>query len=190
MVISNFFLQDKYYQDQFFEEIFLIADTNMQVVLDMFFLFLSNIDIRFVEKKGKQRKYITTKALPINKRIELVNHKEFAAIALNLKEETYVIQVALLKIKNIVHPSRRTQIALLIIDKVPVEVPKKYVKQAHIFSKEVVTKLLENTKINDHLIDLKDDKQPLYKLIYSLKLVQLERLKTFIQDNSKNCFIR
>lgn len=75
------------------------------------------------------------------------------------------------------HPSRRAQIALLIANKVLVEVLGKFIEYIDVFSKEVATKLLKHIEINNHSIDLKKDKQLLYKLIYSLKLVKLEILK-------------
>ena len=48
----------------------------------------------------------------------------------------------------------------------------------------------EHTGINDHLIDLIDDKQPPYGPIYSLGPVELETLKTYIKTNLANGFIR
>ena len=50
--------------------------------------------------------------------------------------------------------------------------------------------LLERTKLNEHAIDLKDTKQPLYRPIYSLGLVELETLKTYIKINLKTGFIQ
>ncbi len=41
--------------------------------------------------------------------------------------------------------------------------------------------LPENTSINYHLSSLIDDKKPLYGLMYSPKLTELETLKTYIK---------
>lgn len=49
MIVINFFLQDKHSKDRFFEENFLMADTSIEVVLGILFIFLSNINIRFAE---------------------------------------------------------------------------------------------------------------------------------------------
>ena len=49
--------------------------------------------------------------------------------------------------------------------------------------------LPENTGINKHAIELQDGKQPPYGSIYSLKLVKLETLKTYIETNLKTGFI-
>ena len=50
--------------------------------------------------------------------------------------------------------------------------------------------LPEHTRINDHPINLLDDKQPPYGPIYSLEPVELEMLKTYIKANLANSFIR
>lgn len=44
--------------------------------------------------------------------------------------------------------------------------------------------------INKYAIKLIDDKQPLYKPIYTLNLVELETLKTNIKTHLKTRFIR
>ena len=45
-------------------------------------------------------------------------------------------------------------------------------------------------KINDHVIELVDDLQPLYGPIYSLSPIKLEILKAYIKNNLANSFIR
>ena len=50
--------------------------------------------------------------------------------------------------------------------------------------------LLENTGINENAIELEEDKQPLFGPIYSLGLVKLKILKTYIETNLANGFIR
>ena len=49
--------------------------------------------------------------------------------------------------------------------------------------------LPEHIEINMHAIDLEKDKQPSYGPIYSLGLVELEILKTYIETNLANGFI-
>ena len=60
----------------------------------------------------------------------------------------------------------------------------------NVFSSNSAAKLPEHIRINDYLIDLLDNKQPLYSLIYSLGLVELETLKTYIKANLSSGFIR
>ncbi len=49
MASARFLIQDSLGRVRFFEETFLLADTNMEVVLGMLFLSLSNADIKFAE---------------------------------------------------------------------------------------------------------------------------------------------
>ena len=49
--------------------------------------------------------------------------------------------------------------------------------------------LPEYTKINTYTIILEKGKWPLYKLIYSLGLVKIKTLKTYIKTNLANKFI-
>ena len=53
-----------------------------------------------------------------------------------------------------------------------------------------MAELLEHIGINDHPIDLLDDKQPYYSPIYSLGPVELKMLKTYIKANLASGFIR
>ena len=50
--------------------------------------------------------------------------------------------------------------------------------------------LPEHIGINDHSIDLLDDKQLSYSSIYSLRPVELEKLKTYIKAKLASGFIR
>lgn len=51
MAIAGFILQDKQWKAWFFDEIFLLADTSMEIVLGIFFLCYSQADIWFAEKE-------------------------------------------------------------------------------------------------------------------------------------------
>lgn len=77
----------------------------------------------------------------------------------------------------------------MIADKVFVTILAKYLDFVDVFSKKFATVLLEYTKINIYAIDLEEGKQPLYRPIYSLELVGLETLKTYIKINLANSFI-
>ena len=54
---------------------------------------------------------------------------------------------------------------------------------------ENAIELLENTRINEHAIKLKKDKQSPFGPVYSLELIELETLKTDIKINLANDFI-
>ena len=65
-----------------------------------------------------------------------------------------------------------------------------YFNYSNVFSTENVAELPENTEINEHVIELEKSKQPPFKPIYSLGLIKLEMLKTYIKINLANSFIR
>lgn len=50
--------------------------------------------------------------------------------------------------------------------------------------------LLGETKFHEHAIELKNSQQLFFKLIYSLGLVKLETLKTYIKIHLKIVFIQ
>lgn len=53
MTMVEFLIIDKLGKIGFFEETFLLADTNTKVVLEMLFFLLSHIDIKFEKKIGE-----------------------------------------------------------------------------------------------------------------------------------------
>ena len=86
--------------------------------------------------------------------------------------------------------SKKAQIANLKAEKALIKVLNEYVNFADIFSPKLAAKFLEYTGINNHAIELVDDQQPSYNLIYSLGFVGLETLMAYIKNNLANCFIR
>ena len=65
----------------------------------------------------------------------------------------------------------------------------KYSNYNNVFSAENVAELPEHTRINEYITKLKKDKQPSFESIYSLKPIELETLKTYIETNLANKFI-
>ena len=78
----------------------------------------------------------------------------------------------------------------MIAEKAPTKVPAKYSDFADIFSLDLSSELPKYTGINDHAIELVEDQQPPYRLIYNLETVELETLKAYIETNLANRFIR
>ena len=117
IVIASFLLQDKLRKVRFFKETFLLADTSMEVVLEMLFLTRSDADIRFAEKELVWNRYTTAEALPTIRQVNLIDKKKFAKAALDENSETFMVHVATLKAPEsagiIVHLSRAAQIAAL-----------------------------------------------------------------------------
>ncbi len=88
------------------------------------------------------------------------------------------------------HLSKRTQIAHLKADKAPSEIPGEYADFVDVFSPKLAKEPPEHTWINNHAIELVDDRQPPYSPIYSLRPMELETLKAYIENNLANGFIR
>ena len=65
----------------------------------------------------------------------------------------------------------------------------KYLDFSDFFLEEKASILPETTNLKQHIIKLQKDQQLFYKLIYSLNLVKLETLKTYIKINLINGFI-
>ena len=65
-----------------------------------------------------------------------------------------------------------------------------YSDYSNIFSAENAVELPENIGMNKHAIELEEDKQSLFGLVYSLGPVGLETLKTYIKTNLANSFIQ
>ena len=66
----------------------------------------------------------------------------------------------------------------------------KYIIFADILSLDLTSTLLEYTGINDQAIELVNGQQLSYRPIYSLRSVELETPKTYIEINLANGFIK
>ena len=134
--------------------------------------------------------YITSEALPTIKQVQIVDLKKFVIMAFDINSKIFVVHIAIQKEEKIpVHSKKQTQVGVLLFDKAPTEIPAEYSDYSNIFSAKNVAKFPKNTGINKHAIKLKKDKQLLFGPIYSLGLVELEILKTYIKTNLANGFI-
>ena len=118
----------------------------------------------------------------------MINQKKFRIIVLSSKKEPFVIYVAYLESKISIYLACKAPIALLFAEKV--SIPEKYADFSDIFSKKSIAVLSNRLNINKHIINLESDKQPLYKSIYSLSLVELKIFKTYIEVNLANRFFQ
>lgn len=84
------------------------------MILRIFFLFLSNVDVEFVEKLRKfiRRFYTVIETLFIINKIEVINKKTFAKGVFDQNSETFVIHVSLLEVLRI-QSSRILKIVVL-----------------------------------------------------------------------------
>ena len=77
---------------------FLLADINVEVMLWISYLTISNTNVSFSDQELIRRSYTTAKALFSIKRVELIDKKKFAKTALDEKIETFVIYVTSLSL--------------------------------------------------------------------------------------------
>ena len=76
------------------------------------------------------------------------------------------------------------------IDKALTKVFSEYVNFTAIFLPNLAIELSKYIKINDCAFELVDDWEPPYGSIYSLGPVELEMLKTYIENNLANSFVK
>ena len=122
--------------------------------------------------------------------MEIIDKKEFAVVGLNADNKTFILYVAALVELTIIpiHPSFQAQVTSLISRKTGISA--EYSDFSNIFSSNSTVKLMGHPRINDHSINLLNNRQSPHSLIYSLGPVQLKTLKTYIKANLTNGFIK
>ena len=126
----------------------------------------------------------------MTRRVEIIDKREFGAAALNVNNETFVVHGAALAEPTImsIHPSCQAQVAALTSKKTGIFA--EYSDFSNIFSSDFAVELPKHIGINDHPVNLLDNKQLFYSPIYSLGTIELENLKTYIKANLASSFIR
>ena len=77
----------------------------------------------------------------------------------------------------------------MLVDKAHTKLSLKYLDYTDVFLLDLAVLLPENTSMNKYAIELMEDKQSFYGSIYTLKLVELEILKIYIEIYLKTEFI-
>ena len=128
------------------------------MILEMPFLTFSKADIRFAEQQLVWRTYTAAEVLPITKKVEIIDKREFVVVPLNADDKTFVIYVVALAESTIIliHLSCQAQVASLTSKKT--RILAKYSEFSNVFSSDSALKLPEHTKINNHPINLLDNK--------------------------------
>lgn len=88
--------------------------------------------------------------------------------------------MAILEVEILIYLLQIVQIADLEWNKAYIKISTKYSDYANVFLINWAIELPENTGINKYAIKLIERKQPLHGLIYTLNLVKLKILKTYI----------
>lgn len=98
MALARFLIEDSLGSIWFFEETFLLVNISMKMVLGMFFPSLNNVAVKFAELgKLTWRSYITAKAFLNTSRVEFIDKREFAKVALDANSKTFVIYMSVLE---------------------------------------------------------------------------------------------
>ena len=92
-----------------------------------------------------------------------------------------------LGLKITIHLAWKAQIPLLLAKEVTILA--EYTDFFNVVLKKLTEILSEQTSINEHAIELKDNKQSIFRPIYNLDPVELEIFKTYIITSLANSFI-
>lgn len=99
----------------------------------------------------------------------------------------YVTIFSLLKDEILMYLAWKAQIILLLTKKLIILA--KYLDYTNMFLKQSAIELPKQSDINQNAINLELSKQPCYKLIYNLRLVELKTPKTYFKTYLVNSFI-
>ncbi len=184
--------EDEQGQVRYFQDTFLAADIDTRMILGMPWLTMANPNIDWVKKSFRWRTYTATVALSTTCRVDVIDPKEFARLAIDKGAHCFVIHARQVVTANEppVHRDRRSHIAranLAATD--AVQLPLEYHEYSDVFSDTGAAEL-PNHGPADHAIDLMDEKQPPYGPIYNLNEVELETLRGYIETNLASGFIR
>ena len=103
------------------------------------------------------------------------------------KSKTFVVYMVSFNLALGIYPDKAAQITSLLAKKV--RIPDEYSDFADVFLEKKTLMLPKCTELNEHAINLKNGKQPHYRPIYSLGLLELETLQTYIKTHLKTGFI-
>ena len=182
-------MTDKGNRVKFFEKTFLVAIISPEVVLEMLFFTLSNTDIDFLDWELRWRTYTIKKTFPTTKHIELVEKEEFAAAAFDSKHKTFVVYIASLFATSLsftplnvdIYLLHKPQIVELITKEASTNIFNEYADFTDVFFSTLMSKLPKYTEINNNAIKLVNGQQLPYKTIDSLRTIELETLKAYME---------
>ena len=177
-MITDFQIDDKGNRPRFFWKPFLVANIKVEVILGMLFLKINNPNMAFGKKTLIWKSYTINKDLLATKQVQLVDPKEFVIAVLDANSEIFIVHVAIRKREEMpVHSPKQAQVGVLLFDKALTKIPAEYSNYSNIFSAENVVELPEYTRINDHAIELEEDKQLLLRAYLQPRASRARNLK-------------
>lgn len=97
---STFFVSDKDGSKRFFEENFILADVQSNIVLGMLFLTISNANVDFQVWDLEWRSYTIGNLLPTIRRGKMIRKKKFATAILDPEHKIFIVNIAALSINS------------------------------------------------------------------------------------------
>ena len=88
-------MEDKVNRLKFFKESFLVANAKFELILKMFFLKLSNIEVLFGEKVYIWKIYTINEALSTIEQILIIDKKNFIMVILDINNKRFIVHVAI-----------------------------------------------------------------------------------------------
>lgn len=124
---------------------------------------------------------------------------KFVIIVLDADSKTFIIYLIIQKWEKMaidlirkaqIEVQSHIQIKTLLFDETIIAISAKYSDYNNVFLAKNAAKLLEYTRITNHVSKLKEDKQSPFGLIYNLRLMKFKTLKTYIKVNLANGFLQ
>ena len=182
-----------------FKDTFLACDCDNPIILDMPWLTLANLNINWLADKFKHlewKRYDASIALKTTRRIALLDAKSFVKDALDKSCSVYVMHVKHV-LDSPLSPNSSTvpkavsamDLKQKAFDATEITIPEAYKDFSDIFSDDK-TNILPEHGPDKYAIDLIDDRQPLYGLVYNLSEVELTILRQYIDKHLVNQFIQ
>ena len=95
IIIVDFQVKYKVNRPRFFQKVFLVTNIKFEIILEILFLKLGNIDILFGKKTLTWKIYTTNAALPTTELVQIINKKNFVIAALDINSEMLVVNIAI-----------------------------------------------------------------------------------------------
>lgn len=190
MIITGFSVENKLGRVQFFQRTFLLANTNIEIVVVMSFLIFKSEDISFEKWKLVLKIYKTEETLLTTKKVDMIEKEKFAAAVFEKNNEAFVVNIAAITKLTITSIYLFYQAQVVLLTSEEAKIPEGYSNFPDTSFPNSTSELIEYISINNHFINLLNNKQAFYKCIQSLKLIKLQILKTCIKTNLASNFIR
>ena len=84
-----------------------MADTAIEVVLEMPFLTFTKVEVNFAERELNWKTYHLNEALLITNRVQIIKCKKFAAAILASDKKAFIVHVAYLEAKMSIDPAQK-----------------------------------------------------------------------------------